>query len=231
MVARGGGEGRGRRQWAEAGARCGREGVCAGGRRRRLSESAHPARGNVRRLQLLARPGPARPPQVSLPPCLGPSLGPQPILRPGEGALPEGSRPQNRTLTVPPDLSNDAPRRPTLIFNSSLAAADLRSPSREPAPHRAGLHLCSPFPAGTPEHPFPCSFTSLGPLEDAPCLGRNPGCAGSWSLTRPTLIPQPQRPCAASSQSPLPDSGVPLPRGLRLYFEGRGGSAEAPSYN
>lgn len=60
VAARGGGEGRGRRQWAEAGAPCGPEGVCAGGRRRWLSESAKPARGNVRCLQLPARPGPAR---------------------------------------------------------------------------------------------------------------------------------------------------------------------------
>lgn len=59
VAAQGGREGRRRRQWAEAGAPCGLEGVCAGGRRRRLSESAQPARVNVRRLQLPARPGPA----------------------------------------------------------------------------------------------------------------------------------------------------------------------------
>lgn len=51
----GGDSGRGR-----AGAPCGPEGVCAGGRRRRLSESAQPAPGNIGRLQLPARPGPAR---------------------------------------------------------------------------------------------------------------------------------------------------------------------------
>lgn len=51
----GGDCGRGR-----AGAPSGPEGVCAGGRRRRLSESAQPALGNIGRLQLPARPGPAR---------------------------------------------------------------------------------------------------------------------------------------------------------------------------
>ncbi|KAF6357065.1 hypothetical protein mRhiFer1_009996 [Rhinolophus ferrumequinum] len=61
VAAQGGGEGRGRRQWEGAGAPCGPEWVCAGGRRRRLSDSAQPAPGNLGRLQPPARHGAARP--------------------------------------------------------------------------------------------------------------------------------------------------------------------------
>lgn len=50
----GGGAGAGA---GRAGAPCGPQGVCAGGRRRRLSESAQPAPGIFGRLQLPARPG------------------------------------------------------------------------------------------------------------------------------------------------------------------------------
>lgn len=238
VAARGGGEGRGRRQWAGAGAGGGAVrpggGVCGGPEAAAVRVgSACAGKHRPPPAPGAARPGPARPPQVSLPPRPGPSPGPRPIPRPGKCALPEGSGPPNGTPTAPPGLPSDAPRRPTLILNSSLAAAYLRSPAREPAPCRAGRRLCSRIPVGTPERPFPRPPPSVGPLEDAPCLGRNPSCAGCWRRvdSPPPQIPQPQRPCAAPSRSPLRGPGVPLPRGLRLYFGERGGSAEAPSYN
>lgn len=84
VAAQGSGEGRGRRQWAGAGGGAVRpRGVCAGGRRRRLPESAQPAPGNIGRLLLPARPGRARPPQVSLPPRPGPSPSRRPLGVPG----------------------------------------------------------------------------------------------------------------------------------------------------
>lgn len=89
VAAPGGGEGRGRRQWAGAGAGGGAErpgGVCAGGRRRRLSESAQPAPGNIGRLQLLARRGPARPGSAAS----GKSPAPRVLPRPAAHSAPGG---------------------------------------------------------------------------------------------------------------------------------------------
>lgn len=221
----GGDSGRGR---GRAGAPCGPEGVCAGGRRRRLSESAQPAPGNIGRLQLPARPGPARPPQVSLPPRPGPSPGPRPIPRPGKCALPEGSGPPKGTPTAPPGLPSDAPRRPTLILNSSLAAAYLLSPAREPAPCRAGRRLCSRIPVGTPERPFPRPPPSVGPLEDAPCLGRNPSCAGCWHrVDSPPRSRNPSAPAQRPAEAPSEAQASPS-HGDSVSILGKGEAQRKP---
>lgn len=131
VAAPGGGEWRGRRQWA--GARCGPEGCVRG------------AGGGCQSRLSLA--GEQRPPQVSLPPRSGPPpRGPGPA---GHGACPEGSRPPNRT-------PGDAPHPPpALSLHAPLAAEDVRLPVREPAPRRAGRRRSSRFPVGTPERPGP----------------------------------------------------------------------------
>lgn len=176
-----------------------------------------------------ARPGPARPPQVSLPPRPGPSPGPRPIPRPGKCALPEGSGPPNGTPTAPPGLPSDAPRRPTLILNSSLAAAYLRSPAREPAPCRAGRRLCSRIPVGTPERPFPRPPPSVGPLEDAPCLGRNPSCAGCWRrVDSPPPDPATPAPLRSAQPKPPPRPRRPPPTGTPSLFWGKGRLSGSP---
>ena len=49
-------------------------------------------------------------------------------------------------------LPSDAPRRPTLILTSSLAAAAyLRLPARETAARRARRGFCSRIPVGAPD--------------------------------------------------------------------------------
>lgn len=192
VAARGGGEGWGRRQWEGAGAPCGPEWVCAGGRRRRLSDSAQPALGNLGRLQPPARHGAARPGlAASGESPAPPGTFPRPVAYYASGGrcTPEGSKPPNRTPAAPPGLPSDALHRPTLILNSSLAAADFRSPSRPHGNrHPAGLAAASVLDClwGPRSPPFPRSSPSLGPLQDAPCLLQNPGCAGSWSPAGPT---------------------------------------------
>lgn len=234
VASRGGGEGRGRRQWEGAGAPCGPEWVCAGGRRRRLSDSAQPALGNLGRLQPPARHGAARPGlAASGESPAPPGTFPRPVAYYASGGrcTPEGSKPPNRTPAAPPGLPSDALHRPTLILNSSLAAADFRSPAWEPAPRRAGRRLCSRLPVGTPEPPFPPLVPKSGATGRCPLLGAEPGLRRFLEPSRAHLIPQPQRPGAAPSQSPLPGPGVSFPQGLRLYLGARGGSAEALSYN
>lgn len=208
-------------------------GVC-GGPRRRLSDSAQPALGNLGRLQPPARHGAARPGlAASGESPAPPGTLPRPVAYYASGGrcTPEGSKPPNRTPAAPQGLPSDALHRPTLILNSSLATADFRSPAREPAPRRAGRRLCSRLPVGTPEPPFPPLVPKSGATGRCPLLGAEPGLRRFLEPSRAHLIPRPQRPGAAPSQSPLPGAGVSFPQGLRLYLGAREGSAEALSYN
>lgn len=155
VAAPGGGEGRGRRQWAEAGAQSRAGGGVCGGPEAAAVRVCSASAGEHRPPPApgAARPGPAWPSQVSLPPRPGPSPSLRPLPRPGHSALPEGSRPPNLTPTAPPGLPSGAPA-------TSHSSLTLRSPletygrlRREPAPQTAGCCPCSRFPMGTPERP------------------------------------------------------------------------------
>lgn len=174
-----------------------------------------------------ARPGPARLPQVSLQPLPGPSLGPRPIPRPANGALPEGSRPPDRTPTAPPGLPSDALRRPILILNSYLAAADFRSPARESAPRRAGRRLCSPLPVGSPERPFPPLFPKSGATSRPHLLGAEPGLRRVLAPGWAHLIPRPQRPAQRPANAPSQAQASPS-RGDSVSIRGEGEAQRKP---
>lgn len=118
-----------------------------------------------------SRRGPARPPQVSLPPRPGPSSGPRPIPHPGNGARPEGPRLPNRTPTAPRGLPSDAPRRPTLTLNSSLTAAYLTIARAGDSIPQGQLPPLLSNSCGDPRAPLPLLAPKSGATGRCPLLG------------------------------------------------------------
>lgn len=188
VAARGGGEGRGRRQWAGAGAG-------GGGRGRRAAR-----RGCVRgaggggcqsRLSLRrgtsaassSRRGPARPGSAASgeSPASAGTL-PRPAAHSASGENVRSRRDPGPQTGRPP-RPRACPATPPAAPHSSLTLA---SPPNTYGRPRGSLHPAGPAAAsaleflwGPPSVPSPAR-PSLRPLADAPCLGRNPSCAGSW---------------------------------------------------
>lgn len=121
-----------------------------------------------------ARPGPAASGESPAPPGTPTTTTPGsgPSRGPGTVSYPRDPGPQNGTPPASQGLPSDAPRRPTLILNSSLAAAAyLRLPARETAARRARRGFCSRIPVGTPDRRCPCSLPSPEPPGRCPQLG------------------------------------------------------------
>lgn len=218
----GGDSGRGRgRRVARSGCVRGAEG---GGCQTRLSlrqgtsAASSPRRGT-------ARPGLAASGESPAPP----GTLPRPVAYSASGGrcTPEGSKPPNRTPAAPPGLPSDALHRPTLILNSSLAAADLRSPAREPAPRRAGRRLFS-IACGDPGAPLPPLVPKSGATGRCPLLGAEPGLRRFLEPSWAHLIPATPAPRRSAQPKPPPRSRRLLPTGTPSLFGGKGRLSGSP---